>query len=165
MSIEIAPCEDINVIAPILKLLRGTVANDLHDTRLKQALSNGYRCFVTSDANGLLGYQITYDVFWGKTFYIDDLVVEQKQPGSGIGARLIERAKREAHALDCDHIRLCSGLARADAHRFYEQNCFAKRAYNSPFLFQKVRPDVTCVSPSLPHVPANCRSRRRVLFV
>ena len=133
MSQEIDHCEDIDVIAPILKLLRGTVANDLYHTRLEQALSNGYRCFVTSDASALLGYHIAHDVFWGKTFYIDDLVVEPKQRGSGIGAHLLERAKREARALDCDHIRLCSGLARADAHRFYEQNGFAKSSLQFSF--------------------------------
>lgn len=126
MSVEIDLCEDIEIIAPILKLLRGAIEDDLFYDRLKQALNNEYRCLVARDARGLLGYHVTYDVFWGKTFYIDDLVVQPDQRSAGIGAQLLERAKLEARVLNCDHMRLCSGLSRPDAHRFYERNGFAR---------------------------------------
>lgn len=137
MSIEIDPCEDIAVIAPILKLLRGGFEEDMFQQRLTRALNNGYRCFVASNARGLLGYHVSYDVFWGKTLYIDDLVVEPNHRSAGIGAHLVEHAKREARALECDHIRLCSGLTRADAHRFYEQNGFAKSSLQFAYSFSE----------------------------
>lgn len=126
MNIRVEHTDDINVIAPILKVLRNTLDTNLFERRLARALENGYRAFVTKDASACLGYHIMQDVYWGKTFYIDDLVVLPNLSGSGIGAVLLERARVEARALDCDHIRLCSGLSREDADRFYEKNGFER---------------------------------------
>lgn len=126
MNIRINHSDDISVIGPILRVLRNTLDAELFGSRLALALEGGYRAFVTEDASGCLGYRITQDIFWGKTFYIDDLVVQPNLRSSGVGAALLERAKLEARTLKCNHIRLCSGLSRADAHRFYEQNEFTR---------------------------------------
>lgn len=119
---QIEHTEDVSVIGPILKVLRDKIEDDLFDQRLACALANGYRVLVTKDASACLGYHIAHDVFWGKTLYIDDLVVRPELRSSGIGHALLERAKVEARTLGCDHVRLCSGLKREDAHRFYEAN-------------------------------------------
>lgn len=110
------------MIGPILKVLRNTIAGNLFDHRLACALANGYRVLATEDGTACFGYHIAHDVYWGKTLYIDDLVVRPDLRSSGIGKALLERAKVEARTLGCDHIRLCSGLNREDAHRFYEAN-------------------------------------------
>lgn len=122
MTIQIDSTGDTNVIAPILKVFRSGLDDALLDIRLSRSLKGGYLAFIAHGGNGLLGYRLTEDVYWGKTFYIDDLVVLPHLRGTGIGAALLERAKVEARALGCDHVRLCSGLSRTNAHRFYEQN-------------------------------------------
>lgn len=140
MTIHIEPCDDATRITPILRILRNSIPEDVFRARLKCALKTGYNTMIATAPNGAqgcLGYRISHDVCWGKTFYIDDLVVQSDARGQGIGAALIEAAKSKAHALNCDHIRLCSGLTRADAHRFYEHNGFQK----SSLQFSYALPD------------------------
>ncbi len=125
MSISVQHSDNIDTIAPLLKVLRDGLADDVFHDRLKRALDNGYRVLIAED-QGCLGYRITHDVFWGKTLFIDDLVVRPDMRNFGIGKALLNAAKQEASAHGCDHIRLCSGLTRQQAHRFYEQNGFAR---------------------------------------
>lgn len=129
MTLQIEHCKDVSVIAPILKVLRNTLADGVFDSRLERGLQEGYRVLIAKDSNaveGCLGYRIVYDVYWGKTLYVDDLVVRPEARGKGTGAALLKDAKTEAAEHRCDHVRLCSGLSRADAHRFYEKNGFAR---------------------------------------
>lgn len=124
MNLRISHTDNPALIAPILKILRNSLPDEIFHARLISALQNGYRVLIAEEANACLGYRITQDVFWGKTLYVDDLVVAEAARGHGLGASLLARAKSEAQKHSCDHIRLCSGLTRKDAHRFYEQNGF-----------------------------------------
>jgi len=125
MNVSVQHSDDIDTIAPLLRILRDGLADDVFHARLERALVGGYRVLIAAD-QACLGYRITHDVFWGKTLFIDDLVVRPDMRSSGIGNALLNAAKAEARAHGCDHIRLCSGLTREQAHRFYEQNGFAR---------------------------------------
>ncbi|WP_424933483.1 GNAT family N-acetyltransferase [Amaricoccus macauensis] len=112
--------------APLLRILRSTLDEAKFTERLARAEAQGYRVLAAWDGEamiGALGYRISDDLCWGRTFYIDDLVVSPKLRGGGIGRDLLAEAQRLA-ADGCDHIRLCSGLSRHDAHRFYKANGF-----------------------------------------
>lgn len=109
--------------AAMLRALRDAVPEDVFARRLDAARRDGYRILLALDSGeavGALGFRLTSDLFWGRTFYIDDLVVQPERRGQGIGTRLLTSAQAMATDLGCDHVRLCSGLDRADAHRFYE---------------------------------------------
>jgi len=127
LHFEICHTTDAVKIAPILCMLRGAMDAELFQERLEHTLANGYKGLIArsgQSALGYLGYRITHDMHWGKTFYIDDLVVQPDARSAGIGASLLTAAKAEGAAQRCDHMRLCSGLSRTDAHRFYEKNGF-----------------------------------------
>ena len=129
MNASIEHCDDVALIAPVLRVLRDAPDQDTFAARLAQALHHGVRFVIAQRGQnvlGCLGYRIVHDVYWGKTLFIDDLVVRPEARGQGIGAALVEFARRQAEALGCDHIRLCSGLSRADAHRFYATNGFER---------------------------------------
>jgi GNAT superfamily N-acetyltransferase len=118
---------------PLLKELRSSLNDDIFLARLDTAIKGGYRVMgllKNETVVGVLGYRIVHDICWGKTFYVDDLNVSPDIRGSGIGGQLIEAAKHKAREESCDHLRLCSGLTRTDAHRFYEAhdlNGFSKQ--------------------------------------
>ena len=125
MTSQMEHCENASVIAPILKVLRNMLADGAFDSRLERALQEGYPVLIAQDSNSVedcLGHRTTHDVFRGKTLYVDDLVARDK----GIGAALLKAAKKEASDRHCDHVRLCRGLSRADARRFYEQHGFGR---------------------------------------
>lgn len=117
--------EDLSLerATPLLYDLRAALASDVFSRRLAAAWTEGYRV-IGAERNGeiigVLGHRLAYDICWGKTFQVDDLNVAPQLRGSGIGSTLLNAAVKAAHTARCDHVRLCSGLSRHDAHRFYE---------------------------------------------
>lgn len=121
--IRIVMLQDPTPALPVLRELRGAIDEQTFLTRLQAAREAGYCMMAAYEAEnivGVLGYRIVHDICWGQTFYIDDLVVAAQGRGHGVGGALLERGRNTARQMGCDHIRLCSGLSRADAHRFYE---------------------------------------------
>lgn len=140
MNVQIEECDDVSVIAPILQILRDAIPQDVFQPRLRIALQNGFRVFIAQESEsvlGCLGFHFTHDVYWGKTLYVDDLVVRPEARGAGIGAALLDVAKSQAKEQSCDHVRLCSGLSRIDAHRFYEDNGFNKTSIQFAYALPK----------------------------
>lgn len=139
MNVQIEHCDDFTVITPILRILRDTLPTDVFEDRLSRAMLDGYRVLVTRNAAGVggcLGYRITRDVFWGKTLDIDDLAVCPEARDKGVGATLLNASKEEARLNSCDHVRLCSGLSRTHAHRFYERNGFDRSSVQFSYAIQ-----------------------------
>lgn len=85
-----------------------------------------YLCAVSGDA--LVGFcsLSVRKSLWGQGFlgYVDELVVEEKRRGEGIGGILLERALELAKEAGCRRVELDSAFHREDAHRFYESHGF-----------------------------------------
>jgi glucosamine-phosphate N-acetyltransferase len=64
---------------------------------------------------------------------VDELVVDEKYRGKGIGKKLMDSITNIAVQIDCKKIELDSGLHRKDSHEFYKKIGFEIRAY----LFSK----------------------------
>ena len=65
----------------------------------------------------------------GVTLYIDDLVVDADQRSRGIGEAFMSFAENEAGRRNCETLRLCSGLEKESAHRFYQRIGLDKRSF------------------------------------
>lgn len=120
---QVIDIADIERALPLLADLRASLDPKTFRARLSAAHKGGYRMLGLEQHGtilAILGYRIVHDVCWGKTYYIDDLNVSVDARGQGLGGRLLEAAKYRACEEACDHIRLCSGMTRTDAHRFYE---------------------------------------------
>jgi len=63
---------------------------------------------------------------WGQGFlgYVDELVVDEKHRGEGIGGMLLERALGLAKEDGCGRVELDSAFHREEAHRFYASHGF-----------------------------------------
>lgn len=66
--------------------------------------------------------------------HVDELVVDRNYRRQGIGTRLLQELLAVAQQRGCRRIELDSAFQRDEAHRFYEQQGFQRRAY----LFSKV---------------------------
>jgi GNAT superfamily N-acetyltransferase len=65
----------------------------------------------------------------GPLAHVDELVVDGAYRGGGIGTRLLEELTSLARRGGCHRIELDSAHRRDAAHRFYERDGFANRAY------------------------------------
>jgi glucosamine-phosphate N-acetyltransferase len=61
--------------------------------------------------------------------HIDELVVSKGKRGLGIGSALLAAIIGIAKEVGCSRVELDSAFHRAEAHGFYEQQGFEKRAY------------------------------------
>lgn len=69
----------------------------------------------------------------GNLGHIDELIVDKRFRGRGIGKKLMDGIIKIARENDCKRVELDSAFHREDAHRFYEDLGFENRAY----LFSK----------------------------
>jgi GNAT superfamily N-acetyltransferase len=67
------------------------------------------------------GYQDLHSVRFGYRAWVEDLAVHPDRRSQGVGKALLDAAKNWARERGASHLELDSGLARADAHRFYER--------------------------------------------
>lgn len=84
--------------------------------------AEGYRA-VGAYAEGVCvafaGYRIQHMLAHGRMLYVDDLVSDQAERGSGYGRALMRWLEDEAGREGCDALQLDSGTQRHEAHAFY----------------------------------------------
>lgn len=124
---------DLRAAFPVMRELRaGLTDADAFVARVRRAEAGGYRLLLAEhdgEITGVLGYRLIEDLAWGRSFYIDDLVVTARRRGGGEGAALMAHAVALAREAGCEAVRLCSGLSRTDAHRFYERLGMTKTSF------------------------------------
>lgn len=111
-----------------------------------ESLCNVYRRAVHSDNQKLIAALIDNNMvgfcsltiknnLWqvGNLGHIDELIVDEKHRGKGIGKSLLSQIIIIAKENGCRQIELDSAFHREKAHRFYENLGFENRAY----LFSK----------------------------
>ncbi len=67
-------------------------------------------------------------VRFGQRAWVEDLAVDPAHRSQGVGKALLEAARGWAGAHGATHLKLESGTARTDAHRFYEREEPATRS-------------------------------------
>ena len=65
----------------------------------------------------------------GPIAWVDELIVDQKYRGRGIGGALLDRLTELARERGCLAMELDSAFHRTEAHSFYERLGFDRRAY------------------------------------
>jgi GNAT superfamily N-acetyltransferase len=105
--------------------------------RLERLLDNPRATLLVADTGATLAGFVTVfldidSVRYGQRAWVEDLAVDPARRSTGIGKRLLDAAKEWGRARGASHLELDSGLARLDAHRFYEREgpswksiCFA----------------------------------------
>jgi GNAT superfamily N-acetyltransferase len=102
---------------------------------LRQAIESHDACVLVADDDGeLIGictiYQDLHSVRFGYRAWIEDLAVDPERRSEGVGKALMDAAKGWARERGAIHLELDSALARTDAHRFYEREGSAYKAFS-----------------------------------
>lgn len=78
---------------------------------------------IAEDGEEPIGLCTTYlelnSVRFGRRCWVEDLAVDPRRRSQGVGGRLLDAAADWARERGATHIELDTGLARADAQRFY----------------------------------------------
>lgn len=143
MECEIRDCCEADFIT-VFKLLRQLWPDmDLDYDKLQKTFnkainSNQQRLIITKMNKKIVGFcSLTIkNSLWqaGNLGHVDELIVDVKSRGHGIGLKLMESIIITAKENNCTRIELDSAFHRKSAHEFYEKMGFKNRA----FLFSKV---------------------------
>jgi len=127
--LECHALEEAKALYPVVRQLRRRLTIVEFLDRFQKAKHGGYRLFyakVGDSIAGAIGVRTLDDLRWGHHLYIDDLIVDERVQGNGIGSALLLFAERFAMSEKCHSIRLAAGISRARAHEFYEQLSYRK---------------------------------------
>lgn len=114
---------DVAACFPLMHQLRPHLADATEMVRRWQLQRQaGYRIMALWRGDtpvALAGYRITDNLIHGHFLYVDDLVTDERERGSGFGARMLDRMKEEARAQGCQRLMLDTAIDNLLAHRFY----------------------------------------------
>jgi GNAT superfamily N-acetyltransferase len=102
--------------------------------RLSDVIASPRGAILVADDDGaLIGFCTAYlelnSVRFGQRCWVEDFAVDPRERSRGVGAALLNAAKEWARSAGATHLELDSGLARTDAHRFYEREGGARQSY------------------------------------
>jgi len=134
--------EDLNVVFSLLQQLWPN--RQLNKELLGKAFLNSFnieghiiRLACSGDeVIGLCALSLRNNLYaQGILANIDELVIDEKYRGKGIGKLMLDDATSIATNKNCAFLELESAFHREDAHRFYEKEGFEKTGY---FLSKKL---------------------------
>jgi len=135
LIIRKAKKEEFDEIYKLLKQLwpdKRLTKNKIEEIFLKRLKDKKAELFVLKKENNVIGYgSLVYhdDFMHGKTGFIGELVIEEKQRNKGYGSELLKNLIKKAKENYCKYIDLNSAVYRRKAHRFYKKQGFKKEAY------------------------------------
>ncbi|MDG0809601.1 GNAT family N-acetyltransferase [Cohnella rhizosphaerae] len=128
---------------PVMHELRTNLERETYVSLLREMHAEGYKMLALYDGGrivALAGIVTLTNLYFGKHVFVYDLVTKASERSKGYGETLLEYVHRYAKNNGCQTVALESGLARVDAHRFYE----TKMGYRNPaFLLSKRFDSVT----------------------
>jgi GNAT superfamily N-acetyltransferase len=102
--------------------------------RLSEAIASPQSAIlVAEDRGALIAFCTAYlefnSVRFGRRCWVEDFAVDPERRSQGVGTALLNAAKGWARGAGATHLELDSGLARTDAHRFYEREGGTRQSY------------------------------------
>ncbi|MEO2219005.1 GNAT family N-acetyltransferase [Chromobacterium vaccinii] len=138
VEIRLAAGADADALAALYRQLTGDARTRVLPERL-DALAGGERtqvlvCECGGELAGTAWLGFCDDIMYGEQPFavLENLVVDARWRGRGLGAMLLREAERRSLARDCSKIMLLSSIGREDAHRFFLRAGFrgdAKRGF------------------------------------
>ncbi len=117
---------------PVMKELRPHLTLERYLNLINEAAKRDqYEVVGAYDGDkcvGAMGHRVLFDFVHGKHLYIDDLVVTEGHRSQKIGAQLLKFAEKYAKEIDCDGLRLCTGVENDKGKSFYEREGWTARA-------------------------------------
>jgi GNAT superfamily N-acetyltransferase len=103
-------------------------------SRLSEAVRSPRATILVAEDQGVLiafctAYLELNSVRFGQRCWVEDFAVDPQRRSRGVGSALLKAVKEWAHSAGATHLELDSGLARVDAHRFYEREAGTRQSF------------------------------------
>jgi GNAT superfamily N-acetyltransferase len=127
MEVKVANTDaEILSCFPPLKVLRPHLqdAQELLSRARRQMRECGWCLLYVEDHGSVVAcasVRIAEFLAWGKTIYVDDLVVLESHRGRGFADALMQWINAKGEETGCSQLHLDSGTQRLAAHRFYHR--------------------------------------------
>ena len=133
MKIAVATTEEeISACYPVMRQLRPHLDLPAFLAAVERMKAEGYRLLFLADPDvrAVAGFRKMEMLSTGPVLYVDDLVTSASHRSQGHGKKLLAWLLEEAKKQQCQYLELDSGMQRLDAHRFYEREGMAKKAFH-----------------------------------
>jgi GNAT superfamily N-acetyltransferase len=102
--------------------------------RLSQTIASSKSAVLVAEDGGAgIAFCTAYlefnSVRFGRRCWVEDFAVDPERRSQGVGAALLAAAIEWARRAGATHLELDSGLARTEAHRFYEREGGTRQSY------------------------------------
>lgn len=108
----------------VLQQLRSHLTYLEFTSLFRESEKEGFQLFALIEdelIRAVMGLRIIHDFTHGKHLYVDDLVTRVEDRSKGYGKQMLDFAQKLAKDNECQMVRLCSGIDREAAHRFYQR--------------------------------------------
>ncbi len=115
--------KEIKEAFPVMKQLRPHLTEALYLALNEEMQTNGYTllgCYDDETLVAVAGFAILTNLYYGKHVWVYDLVTDGNLRSRGFEEELLSFIESFALHNSCNCVALSSGIARKDAHRFYE---------------------------------------------
>jgi GNAT superfamily N-acetyltransferase len=124
--------EEIAACYSVMRQLRPHLDLPAFLAAVKRMKAEGYLLLFLADPDvrAVAGFRKMEMLSTGAVLYVDDLVTCASCRSRGYGKKLLAWLLDEAKKQECQYLELDSGSKRLDAHRFYEREGMAKKAFH-----------------------------------
>jgi len=125
MVIRLLARDELPVILPLVQVLNPGVTLDVLAQRLQDMTAKEYQCaaaFVDDCCIGVAGIWLRTRFWCGRYLDVDNVIVDPRYRGAGIGQQLMDWVESYAHREGCEIMVLDAYVTNHPAHRFYQRN-------------------------------------------
>ena len=124
--------DDINdSFLSLIQQLRPHISSVSECEKIFTNIKNHNLFCITDDEKyvGFISFQKTFNLYLGEFYLVDDLIVDEKYRGKGIGKELMNAVEMACRNENISSIKLDSGLQRENTHKFYKSLGYEKKCY------------------------------------
>jgi GNAT superfamily N-acetyltransferase len=138
--IELKTDKEFESIYPLVRQLSPQLSKPEFKKRLKIMRKNRYRCIAAYEGNKMVGCSGFWEItrFWSTYIEPDNVVVDEKFRGKGVGVALMRWLEKEAKRLGFQMVKLDSYTSNHASHRFYGREGYI--IYGFVFVKKESRP-------------------------
>ena len=132
MQIRKLDLKELDVAWSVVKQLRQQLDYDAFEDLIYEMRSREYTMLGIFEKEKLIiyaGVVVQTNLYHKRHLFVDELVTDEAYRSQGYGEMMLSYLKDYAKMGMCERIVLSSGLARQEAHRFYEKEGFSKKSF------------------------------------
>jgi len=132
MQIREMDLKELDTVYDVVNQLRVTLSYKEFEDLIYDMRYMDYKMIGIMEGDKLITYAgvaVQTNLYHKRHLYVFDLVTDEKERAKGYGKMMLEYLVDYAKMAMCENIVLSSGFEKEEAHKFYEEQGFAKKSY------------------------------------